>query len=176
MALDRHARTLLLHGDFEPALRAVEEALTLLPNEGLTVLSRAKALTIRARCAAHLGQLAQAEFDLQEAAELIRPNPAVPFSGAKSLMAFWWQASSVLCAERRDWVGAIKAAREELAVRRFAVSMPYLNSTRTREDLAETLARLAQYSAASGSLEEARQPIEESKEIRRAMNLDSKAY
>jgi tetratricopeptide (TPR) repeat protein len=172
MSLERHATTLLLHGDFEPALQAIEEALALLPNKGLTVHSRAKALTIRARCAAHLGQFSQAELDLREAAELIQPtDPALPFSGARSLMAAWWQASSVVCAERKDWAGAIKAAREELALRRFALLMPHLNSTSSRDALAMALARLAQYSAAGGFFEEARIAGEESKEIRRSMRL-----
>ena len=172
MALERQCRTLLQKGNVQGALDAIEEGLSLTPNEPLTSNSRARALTFRARCQARLGRFDDAEINLKEAAEILEPpDPDKAMPGVRSGMALWWRASSILCAQRNDWAGALKAAEEELTLQRFAASMPDFAGISTLTTLAETLAWLEVCCSASGLNDRAREAAAESDRIRDELNL-----
>ena len=172
MALERQCRTLLQKGNVQAALDAIEEGLSLTPNEPLTSNARARALAFRARCHAKLGRFDDAETSLKEAADILEPpDPEKAMPGARSGMALWWRASSILCAQRNDWAGALKAAEEELTIQRFAVSMPDFACVSTLTALAETLAWLEVCCIGNGFIDQAKEAAAESDRIRAELKL-----
>ena len=171
ISLRRHSRILLLKDGFSAAMQAIDEALILLPNEPLTANSRAEALTIRARCSAHLHRFDQADADLREAIHILAPaDPATVLPGSNRGMAFWWHAAATVCAKRHDWNGALKAGQEEVTIWRITFASD-LTSTAARHGFSESLARLEQYLDANGHSMEAREAAVESDGIRRTWNL-----
>ena len=173
IALTRHVKTLLEAKRIEEALYAVDEALTLLPNELLTGNSRACALALRARCVTALDRLEEAEANLREAAEILSPaDPNAVMIGAKHAMALWWRGSSELCARRGDWVGALKAAELEVAARE-EICEAGMGSTNALLGLAGALAWVEVCWRANGELRKADEAGERSDWIRGGLKLGS---
>jgi tetratricopeptide (TPR) repeat protein len=176
MALENEAGCALERGDAEGALKAAEEALRILEPGKLTALTRAIALTMRARCLLAKGDLRLAEADLTRARELLEARTAPSF-GAGPVVGFarWWEAKAEIQAKQQDWPVAAKTQARAVENRRLAAERDLSQGPHSKAALARSLEQFAFLLQQIGDQNSASETRSEANTIWRSIHLPTKA-
>lgn len=171
MALDGQARCALSIGNPSLALSLMNELLALLPKKDrMKDLSRARALTLRARCYVEIGQWEQVQADLEAAWPLLEPlSGSVMMAGVQSGLANWWSVTATLRHRQGDFAGAAEAMREAVTYRRRVSQAPQLEGPYKFSHLANSLHKLGLALLAIEDVKGAEAAFQECRAIRQAI-------
>ncbi len=177
MALRGEARCLIRCGQIDDARQALAEALSLFDNgkmcfDDMHGQSRAAILTLRAECALHDGAIRDAEGDLEQAFDLLRPLAGIEIAaGVHSDLANWWSITAKLRSASDHGDGAIAAWREALRISKHVASLPQVETPYTKMLIADALDGLADALLACDRSDDAAAAIDERMDILRCIGL-----
>jgi len=166
MTLRHEARCLIQCGQFDQARSVIDEALAVVDADEAYNQIRASILTLRAECAIHAGQLADAKGDLEQSFPLLQPLSAMEFAaGIHRDLARWWSAAAILRAAREDAEGAVDAWRKAVSVARHVATLPQTENVYAKATVADMLSGLAQALMVAGRQTDAEAAIAERRAI-----------
>jgi tetratricopeptide (TPR) repeat protein len=176
MALDNEAGCALDRGEAGRAMESVEEALRILEPDKITVQSRARALTMRARCHVAAGRLPEAEADLKSAWELIEaPAPLRFAAGPVMLRARWWETKAGLLERKGELAEAVTAQRRGVEERRLGAERTLSGSLHPKAVIAKSLETLSVLLQRAGEEKAATEARDEAMSIWSEIHVPRKA-
>ncbi len=154
MALEGVARCHLDTGKVNDALIAAEEMLAILQASSMhpgNELSKARALTLRARCFAEQKQTVVAERNLADALPLLTPlSGATLFAGVQSGLANWWSVCAQVEAQKGDVSAARDAWQKSVDYARVVSQAGHLEGPSKHAGLARSLQKQADFLRETG--------------------------
>ena len=171
IALRNEASLQLKSKNYPAAWNLITEAFSVLEEGPMHNLPRAFALLVRADYLIERARLSEAEADLANAWDFLKPWSEAHFAGGwQSCFALWWSAKARLQSQRGDASGAEAAWREAVTRRRIIAELPQLEGPYKHNFLAIVLGDLGRaLEATSDPL--AGETFAESRSIRAAIGL-----
>ena len=172
MALEQESFLLWQLGDTATALTQVGAALEELGMETSTELPRARLLVGRARCHITLGDLREAEADLDASFPVLnRMADSYFLAGAQSGLAGWHQTRAQLSWARGERTEAIAAQRAGISCRQRVNLAPQIEPYVSGPALADAWWDLAEMLNAAGEITETQSARTEAGRIREELGL-----
>lgn len=172
VALSGLFECLLTKGDMMSAAATAEEAIQVTPVGKMFDVLRARALLMRARCRVELGQVSQAEQDLEVAWRILAPQAkATMFSGIQSRLAVWWEITARIRTQAKDFAAAAQATGKAVEFRRLVSQLPQLAGPHKHHALAKALQEYSVALLAAGEVEAATEAFDESREIQQTTGI-----
>ena len=168
MALRQEAGCLIHCDRLDEAKKVVAEAFAILKqdeDQKYTQL-RGSNLVLRAVCSTSDGKYSDAQADLDSAYDLFEPMARVKIAaGIQEDLARWWVATGRLRTARRDFVGAVQAWQEAVALSKHVNSLPQCADVYTASGVAHMLQGLADALTKAGNLQGAQNAAAERSEL-----------
>jgi tetratricopeptide (TPR) repeat protein len=172
MSLAIQARTMIDRGALDDAHALIDEATLLLSPDELYSQLRGSLLVLRAKYSIRAGQLRDAQRDLAQAFDLLKPCTNLEIAaGAHRDLAKWWSISAELHAARNDLQSAVDDWAEAASISTHIASLPHVEGPHSRFHVAEMLLGLAEALRRTGRADEAAEALNEREIIRSSIGL-----
>jgi len=127
-------------GDIPAAKSAIDEALSLIAEDAMCILTFTDLLIMRARVEIHVGKIQAVQSDLEQAWTILEPMEPMHFAaGVQRDLSQWWSVTATLHGHQDDKEGAIAAWREAVNRARLVDAAPQCAGPHNQFDLATAL-------------------------------------